>query len=72
MAASNASSVRARLGVNHGVGFVVVALAFTTAMAFATIPTPLYVLYQQRDGFPTLMITVIFAAFAVGVVASST
>lgn len=47
-----------------------IALAFATAMAFSTMPTPLYVIYQQRDGFPTLMITVIFAVYAVGVVAS--
>jgi MFS family permease len=33
-------------------------------------PTPLYGLYQQRDGFPTPVITVVFAAYAVGVVAS--
>ena len=42
----------------------------TTALAFSTIPTPLYLLYQQRDGFPTLAITVVFAAYAAGVAAS--
>ena len=51
-------------------GFVVIALAFTTAMAFSTLPTPLYVLYQERDGYPTFLITVIFAAYALGVIAS--
>ena len=70
MTASEPSTTRTRRGLDHGTGFVVIALAFTTAMAFSTIPTPLYVIYQQRDGFPTLMVTVIFAAYAVGVSAS--
>jgi MFS family permease len=39
-------------------------------MAFSALPTPLYVLYQARDHFSTFLITVIFAAYAVGVVAS--
>ena len=63
-------SVRTRLRVGHRVGFVVIALAFTTAMAFSTLPTPLYVLYQERDGYPTFLITVIFAAYALGVIVS--
>ncbi|WNY33394.1 hypothetical protein Q9Q99_15010 [Curtobacterium flaccumfaciens] len=36
----------------HGFGFWVVAFAFLTVMAFATVPAPLYVIYQARDGFP--------------------
>jgi MFS family permease len=39
-------------------------------MAFSALPTPLYVVYQARDHFSTFLITVIFAAYAVGVVAS--
>ncbi|OEI68923.1 MFS transporter [Curtobacterium sp. ER1/6] len=39
-------------------------------MAFATVPAPLYVVYQARDGFPTFTTTVVFAAYGVGVVAS--
>ncbi|PVZ93564.1 MFS transporter [Amnibacterium flavum] len=46
------------------------AFTFATLMAFSTVPTPLYVLYQDRDGFPTVIITVIFAAYSVGVVLS--
>ncbi|MEV4318967.1 MFS transporter [Actinocrispum sp. NPDC049592] len=60
----------ARWRVGHGGGFWVIAAAFTAALAFSTLPTPLYSLYQQRDGFPTFVITVIFAAYAVGVMAS--
>ena len=39
-------------------------------MAFSTVPTPLYAIYQARDGFSTFLITVIFAAYAVGVIAA--
>ncbi|WP_290062085.1 MFS transporter [Amycolatopsis solani] len=60
----------ARLRVSHGLGFRVVAVAFATALAFSTVPTPLYALYQRRDGFPAFLVTVIFAAYAVGVVLS--
>jgi MFS family permease len=54
----------------YPMGFWMVALAFLTAMAFSTVPAPLYPLYQARSGFSTFMITVIFAAYAVGVVTS--
>ncbi|UKJ64819.1 MFS transporter [Cellulosimicrobium cellulans] len=63
-------SARRRPLVSHGSGFLVVALAFATAMAFSTVPTPLYPLYQVRDGLPTVAVTVVFAAYAVGVAAS--
>ncbi|ONI88933.1 MFS transporter [Actinosynnema sp. ALI-1.44] len=56
--------------VSHGGGFWVIAAAFTIALAFSTVPTPLYGIYQHRDGFPTWVITVIYAMYAVGVVAS--
>lgn len=61
---------RTRPLLSHGSGFLVVALAFATAMAFSTVPTPLYPLYQARDGLPTVAVTVVFAAYAVGVAAS--
>ncbi|GAA2741937.1 MFS transporter [Terrabacter aerolatus] len=51
----------------HRRGFWVVVGAFTVLMAFTTLPTPLYPLYQQLDGFPTFVITLIFAAYGVGV-----
>lgn len=52
----------------HGAGFWIIAIAFLTEMAFCAIPTPLYGIYQQRDGFPTLVLTVIFAVYGVGVI----
>jgi MFS family permease len=56
--------------LRHGTGFWVVAASFLAVMAFSTLPTPLYALYQERDGFPTWVVTVIFGAYAVGVLAS--
>ncbi|MCL2516361.1 MAG: MFS transporter [Microbacteriaceae bacterium] len=54
----------------HGAGFWIIALAFLTEMAFCAVPTPLYAIYQQREGFPTFVLTMIFAAYAVGVMLS--
>ncbi|MEU4692239.1 MFS transporter [Actinoplanes sp. NPDC023714] len=47
-------------------GFWSVALAFLIAMAFSTVPTPLYPLY----GFSPFVVTVVFAVYAAGVVVS--
>ena len=60
------SSTRAR----HGIGFWAIAYAFLIVMAYNAVPAPLYGIYQQRDGFSSFTITVIFAAYAVGVVIS--
>lgn len=54
----------------HWIGFWVIATAFLTEMAFCAVPTPLYAIYQQRDGFPTTVLTVVFASYAVGVMVS--
>jgi MFS family permease len=54
----------------HRAAFWTTAAVFLAAMAFTTIPTPLYAIYQQRDGFPTWVVTVIFAAYAAGVALS--
>jgi MFS family permease len=53
---------------HHGVGFWVVAFTFLALAAFTTVPSPLYGLYQARDGFSEFMLTVIYAAYAVGVI----
>src|SRR3984893_17643521 len=54
----------------HGVAFWVVALAFLLNMAFSAVPTPLYVLYQQRDHFSQIMVTIVYAVYAVGGIGS--
>jgi MFS family permease len=51
-------------------GFAAVALALAVAMLSTTLPTPLYPLYRERFGLSELMITVIFATYAVGVIVS--
>lgn len=39
-------------------------------MAFSTVPAPLYPLFQQRDGFGEFIVAVVFAVYALGVLAS--
>ncbi|GIG35950.1 MFS transporter [Cellulomonas pakistanensis] len=51
----------------HRAGFWLVAAAFLATMAFSTAPAPLYPLYQAADGFSTFTVTIVFAAYAVGV-----
>ena len=51
-------------------GFVIVAYAFLVTMLGATLPTPLYPLFEQRYSFGTLMVTLIFAVYAFGVIAA--
>jgi MFS family permease len=50
-------------------GFFFVAFAFLVNMFGTTLPTPLYPLFQARYGFGELMVTVVFAIYAFGVVA---
>jgi predicted MFS family arabinose efflux permease len=54
----------------HVAGFWAVAVAFLLNGAFAAVPTPLYVIYQQRDHLSNLVVTVVFAVYALGVIAS--
>jgi MFS family permease len=55
---------------HHSFGFWVAATAFLMNMGFSAVPTPLYVLYQRRDHFSTITITLVYAVYAVGVIAS--
>src|SRR5579864_3357487 len=54
----------------RGSGFWTVAYAYLIVMAFATLPSPLYGLYRTRDHLSAFMITVIYAIFAAGTIAS--
>jgi len=51
-------------------GFAAATYAFWATMVGTTLPTPLYVRYQERFGFSELMVTVIFATYAAGVIAA--
>jgi MFS family permease len=54
--------------LGRAAAFAAAAYAFTITMLGTTLPTPLYVLYRHRFGFSELMITVIFATYAAGVI----
>ncbi|MFC7510603.1 MFS transporter [Streptomyces thermocarboxydus] len=54
----------------YSAGFWFVACGFATVMSFGTVPTPLYVLYQARDHLSATTVTLVFAAYAVGVLLS--
>ncbi|MFD0485376.1 MFS transporter [Kineococcus sp. GCM10028916] len=58
---------RPRSPGQHRSGFWIIALSFLLTMAFATVPAPLYALYQRADHFPTFTLTLVFGAYAVGV-----
>ena len=51
-------------------GFWAVAFAFLVVMAFATLPSPLYGLYRERDGLSTLTITIVYAIWAASTIAA--
>jgi MFS family permease len=59
-----------RLTLGRRAGLASIAFALAIAMLGTTLPTPLYELYRARFGFSELMITVIFATYAAGVIAS--
>ncbi|MDQ1679215.1 MAG: hypothetical protein QOI42_74 [Frankiaceae bacterium] len=67
-AAGEPAAARAARGRREA-GFWAIGGAFLVVMAFSAVPTPLYVLYQARDGFSTFTVTLIFGVYAVGVVA---
>src|SRR5580704_16166224 len=54
----------------HRSGFWAAAFAFLIVMAVATLPSPLYGLYRTRDHLSALTITVVFAIFAGGTIAT--
>jgi MFS family permease len=58
-----------RAVVSRNAGFVLVAYAFLVTMIGTTLPTPLYPLFEERYSFGGLMVTVIFAVYAFGVIA---
>ena len=67
---NSASSPQKRYERRYRSGFWLAAGAFLIAMAFSTIPTPLYVLYQDRDGFSSFVVSIVFAVYAVSVMVS--
>jgi MFS family permease len=70
VAGLGASVVPAPRTRRAGSGFWFVAFAFLIVMAVATLPSPLYGLYRTRDHLSALTITVVFAIFAAGTIAT--
>jgi MFS family permease len=46
------------------------AFAFAVTMLSTTLPTPLYPIYEQQFGFHSLVVTAVYATYAVGVIAA--
>jgi MFS family permease len=61
---------RALPRLSRRAGFWAVAFAFLALTAFATAPSPLYQLYAQSEHLAPITLTVVYAVYAVGVVAS--
>jgi MFS family permease len=58
------------IGLGRRAGFVAVAYALAVTMLGTTLPTPLYGLYREQFGFSELIVTVVFATYAAGVLAA--
>jgi MFS family permease len=69
LAAAAPGSARPRR-LNHARAFIAIAAIFVLFMAASSAPSPLYVVYQQLWRFSATTLTVIFAVYVVGLVAS--
>src|ERR1700754_4506165 len=56
--------------MSRRLGFFSVGFAYLVVMALSAAPSPLYPIYQHVDGFSTFTITLVYSAFAVGVLTS--
>jgi hypothetical protein len=54
----------------HASAFWLVAFTFLIVMAFATLPSPLYGLYRERDHLSAFTITIVYAIWAAGTIAA--
>jgi MFS family permease len=67
---ATASLISSAPRLRHGLGFWAIAYAYLAVMAFSAVPSPLFAIYREQEGFSALTITLIYAVFAVGVVVS--
>jgi MFS family permease len=65
-AAGAGAGSRGKARVSHGTAFWFAAGAFAVQMGFGTAPTPLWPLYEARDGFGPTTVTVAFGLLVVG------
>jgi hypothetical protein len=68
MPSDNVRAPAAAATRRYGSGFWAVAFAFLIVMAAATLPSPLYGLYRERDGLSAFTVTVIYAIYAAGTI----
>jgi len=61
---------RRRPAIRRPVAFWIIAYLFAVIMLGTTLPTPLYVIYQAQWHFSSGITTIIFASYAVGVLAA--
>jgi MFS family permease len=66
----DANAVRGAGVWRYRLGYGTAAVTYLAMQAFSTVPSPLYPVYAARDHLSALMITVVYAAYAVGVAAS--
>jgi predicted MFS family arabinose efflux permease len=67
MSSVDASTTQGR---RQSSGFWTVAFAFLIVMAVATLPSPLYGLYRTRDHLSAFTITIVYATWAAGTIAT--
>ncbi|NIH88386.1 MFS transporter [Amycolatopsis granulosa] len=65
-----APATRRRARLPQSVAFTAVAVIFVLFMAASSVPSPLYVVYQQEWGFSSMTLTVVFAVYVLGLIAS--
>ncbi len=63
-------AVRTAPRLSRSTGFAAVTAMLVLFMLAAGAPTPLYVVYQQRWGFPTSTLTLVFAVYVLGLLAT--
>src|SRR5690349_21717095 len=63
-------AVRTDRRLSHPVAFAAIAAIFVTFTAASAAPSPLYVVYQHLWGFSATTLTVVFAAYVVGLIAA--
>jgi MFS family permease len=56
--------------LSRPVAFAAITAVFVLFASAASAPTPMYVVFQREWGFPTSMLTVIFAVYVVGLIGS--
>jgi MFS family permease len=65
-AATSVAHVQNHTGFRGRAAVIVVAAALAITFAGATLPTPLYALYQRTFGFSSVVLTMVYAAYVVG------